>query len=75
MYKSKFASVKTAKEIIKKEKEEKMTCYYGQDHSSIAPQYLEFKEMKKTFISKGFGEAEANFILACMVNAGCKFTI
>lgn len=75
MYKPQFASVKEAKEIIKKEKEEKMTCYYGQDYSSNLPEYLEFKGMKEIFISNGFGEAEANFILACMVNAGCKFTI
>lgn len=75
MNKQKFASIKAAKEMIKKEKEERLTCYYGQDYSSILPEYLELKEMKKMFISKGFGEVEANFILACMINAGCKFTI
>ena len=75
MYKPQFVSVEEAKDVIKRTKEEKSTCYYGQDYSSILPEYLELKEMKQMFISKGFGEVETNFILACMVNAGCKFTI
>lgn len=73
--KQKFASIKTANEIIRETKEKELTSYYGQTFSTLLPQYLSFDEMKKTFRYKGFGEAESNFILACMVKAGCKFTI
>lgn len=70
-----FASVKTANEIIKEAKENKTTNYFGQDYSSILPEYISFVDMRRTFRDKGFGEDEANVILACMVKAGCKFTV
>lgn len=68
----KFASVKTANEIIKESKEKELTNYFGQNFSSVLPQYLSFEEM---FLSKGFGSDETNLILASLVKAGCKFTI
>lgn len=73
--KQNFATIKAANEIIRETKEKELTSYYGQTFSAVLPQYLSFAEMKSNFRSKGFGEAEANFILACMVKAGCKFTI
>lgn len=71
----KFASIKEAEKIIRETKEKELTSYYGQTFSASLPQYLSFAEMKEAFKGKGFGEAESNFILACMVKAGCKFTI
>ena len=70
-----FASVKTANEIIKEAKENKTTNYFGQDYSSILPEYISLVDMKRIFRDKGFGEDETNVILACMVKAGCKFTV
>lgn len=71
----KFASVKTANKIIKESKEKELTNYFGQNFSSLLPQYLSFEEMKEMFLSKGFGSDETNLILASLVKAGCKFTI
>lgn len=71
----KFASVKTANEVIKEYKEKEKTSYFGQHFSELLPEYLSFSEMKEMFRDKGFGNDETNLILACMVKCGCKFTI
>lgn len=71
----KFASVKTANEVIKESKEKELTNYFGQNFSSVLPQYLSFEEMKEMFLSKGFGADETNLILASLVKVGCKFTV
>ena len=56
----KFASVKTANEIIKESKEKELTNYFGQSYSTLLPQYLSFEEMKEMFLSKGFGSNETS---------------
>ena len=57
---------KSAQEIIELEKERKETSYFNGD--------LKFSEMKEMLRYRmEFGEAEANFILASMINAGAKF--
>lgn len=71
----KFASVKMAKEIIEESKKKENTSYFGQHFTDLLPEYLTFEDMKQGFIDKGFGEAETNLILACMIKCGCKFTI
>ena len=71
----KFASVKTANEIIEKSKEQGLTGYFGQNFSTCLPRYLSFDGMKEMFRSKGFDEDETNLILASLVRVGCKFTI
>lgn len=64
----KYATKKSAKEIIAHEKEHRETAYFEGT--------LTFKEMKEMFIYRfHFGEAEANVILASLVNAGAKFII
>lgn len=63
---SKYMTKKSAKEIIELEKERKETGYFNGD--------LKFSEMKEMLRYRmEFGEAEANFILASMINAGAKF--
>lgn len=65
---TKYATKKNAMEIINREKELHETAYLDGE--------LTLKHMKKLLVwSMGFGEAEANFILAAMVNAGAKFKI
>lgn len=71
----KFASVKTANEVIKDIKENERTNYFGQSYSTALPKYLSFSEMEDMFIRHGFGKNETNLILASLVKAGCKFTI
>ena len=62
----KYMSKKAAKEVISVEKENHNTNYFsGELKASDMKQMLRFR--------MGFGEAEANFILASMVNAGAKF--
>ena len=62
----KYATKVMAKEIINKEKELNETNYFSGD--------LKMKDMKEMLRYRmGFGEAETNFILASMVNAGAKF--
>lgn len=71
----KFATVKTANEIIRDSKEKELTNYFGQTFSSLIPKYLSLVAMKELFLTKGFGEDETNLILASLVKAGCKFTV
>ena len=71
----KFASVKTANEIIKESKEKELTCYFGQNFSNVCPEYLSFAGMREMFLSRGFGSNETSLILASLVKAGCKFTV
>lgn len=70
-----FASVDVARDIIRESKENGLTNYFGQNFSTICPEYLSLKEMNEMFRSKGFGAAETNLILASLVMAGCKFAI
>lgn len=64
----KFATKKTAQEIINREKVLHETAYLDGD--------LTMGQMKDMLIwQMGFGWEEANFILAAMVNAGAKFRI
>lgn len=64
----KFATKKTAQEIINREKELHETAYLDGE--------LTMEQMKEMLIwQMKFGKAEANFILAAMVNAGAKFRI
>lgn len=64
----KYATKKTAKEVIANEKEMRETNYFSGD--------LSLEDMKSMFRYRmGFGEAETNFILASMINAGAKFKI
>lgn len=65
---TKYATKKSAMEIINREKELHETAYLDGE--------LELEHMKKLLVwSMGFGKAEANFILAAVVNAGAKFRI
>jgi hypothetical protein len=62
----KYCTKKAAQEIIDLEKERRETIYLDG--------VLSLSDMKRIFeISLGFGEAEANFILASMIKAGAKF--
>ena len=64
----KYMTKKAAQEVINNEKELHETSYF--DGS------LEASEMKEMLRYRmGFGEAETNFILASMVNAGAKFIV
>lgn len=71
----KFATKKYADEVIRRIKENHETFYFGNDSCSLLPSYLSFAQMKDTFKSCGFAEAETNLILASLVKVGCKFTI
>lgn len=73
--KMKFATIKESTEIINRIKQSGETGFFGQTFSSILPEYIPVREMKRTFIEKGFGEAEATFIVAAMIKAGAKFTL
>lgn len=64
----KYMTKKAAQEVINNEKELHETSYF--DGSLKAS---EMKEMLR--YRMGFGEAETNFILASMVNAGAKFIV
>ena len=65
---AKYATKKSAMEIINREKELHETAYFDGE--------LTLKHIKDMLIwDMGFGKAEANFILAAMVNAGAKFKI
>lgn len=62
----KYATKKSAKEIIETEKTAHETNYFSGN--------LKMKDMKEMLRYRmGFGEAETNFIMAAMVNAGAKF--
>lgn len=64
----KYMTKKTANEVITKEKELHETNYISG--------LLKASDMKEMFRYRyGFGEAETNFIIASMVNAGAKFII
>ena len=64
----KYATKKAAREIIELEKANMETAYFTGE--------LAMKDMKEMFKYRmGFGEAETNFILAAMVNAGAKFIV
>lgn len=66
--KTKYATKNAAKEIIANEKVARETNYFAGN--------LRMKDMKQMLIYQmRFGEAEANFILAAMVNAGAKFIV
>ena len=66
--KTKYATKKAAKEIIENEKIAHETNYFAGN--------LRMKDMKQMLIYQmRFGEAETNFILAAMVNAGAKFIV
>lgn len=62
-----YATKKAAQEVIRKTKEENLTGYFDGN--------IEFSYIKNIFREVGFGDAETNFILAAMVNAGAKFKI
>lgn len=63
-----YATKKMATEIIDREKEMRETAYYEG--------VLTLSDMKRMFTDRmGFGETEANFILASMIKAGAKFLI
>lgn len=62
-----YATKKAAQEVIRKTKEENLTGYFDGN--------IEFSYMKNIFLEVGFVDAETNFILAAMVNAGAKFKI
>ena len=65
---TKYATKKNAMEIINREKELHETAYLDGE--------LTMKQMKEMLIwDMRFGKAEANFILAAMVNAGAKFKV
>lgn len=64
----KYATKKSAKEVIEKEKERKMTAYFDGEISMSEMHYMLRNRMQ-------FGEAETNVILASMVLAGAKFKI
>ena len=70
----KFASIKTATEVIKETKEADRTSYFGWEVFG-EKQYCSMSDMFDMFREKGFGAAEANFIVAAMIKAGAKFTI
>ena len=64
----KYMSKKAAQEVINREKELNETNYFsGELNASSMKAMLRFR--------MGFGEAETNFILASMVNAGAKFIV
>lgn len=64
----KYATKKSAKEIINTEKELHETNYFSGE--------LKLKDMKEMLRYRmQFGEAETNFILASMINAGAKFIV
>lgn len=64
----KHMTKKAAKEIIVREKELHETNYFSGE--------LKAKDMKEMLrFRMGFGEAETNFILASMINAGAKFIV
>lgn len=64
----KHMSKKAAQEVINREKELHETNYFsGELNASSMKEMLRFR--------MGFGEAETNFILASMVNAGAKFIV
>ena len=64
----KYMTKKAAKEIISQEKEIHETNYFeGRLKASDMKEMLRYR--------MGFGEAEANFILASMVTAGAKFIV
>ena len=64
----KYMSKKAAQEVINREKELHETNYFsGELNVSSMKEMLRFR--------MGFGEAETNFILASMVNAGAKFIV
>ena len=63
-----YATKKMATEVIDREKEMRETAYYDG--------VLKLSDMKRMLTYRmGFGEAEANFILASMIKAGAKFLI
>lgn len=61
----KYATKKTAKEILDKYKNQ--TFYFNGE--------IELENLKEMFRYMNFGEAETNVILASLVLAGCKFRI
>ena len=64
----KYMTKKYAQEVIDREKELHETNYFsGELYVSCMKEMLRFR--------MGFGEAETNFILASMVNAGAKFIV
>ena len=64
----KYMTKKAAKEIINQEREIHETNYFGG--------HLRASDMKEMLRYRmGFGEAETNFILASMVNAGARFIV
>lgn len=65
MKRTKYATKKTAKEILDKYKNQ--TAYFDGE--------IEMKNMKEMFRYMSFGEAETNVILSALVLAGCKFRI
>ena len=71
---TKFATIKTATEVIRETKENETTSYFGWEAFG-EKQYCSMSEMLDMFREKGFGVSEANFILAAMIKAGAKFTI
>lgn len=57
---------KAAREVIRWEREHRLTNYFEGT--------LRGSDMKEMLCHRmGFGDAEANFIIASMVNAGAKF--
>ena len=62
----KYMTKKVAKEVISWEREHRLTGYFEGN--------LRASDMKEMLCHRmGFGDAEANFIIASMVNAGAKF--
>ena len=64
----KYMTKKAAQEVIRSEKELHETNYFSGLLSAA-----DMKEMLR--FRMGFGEAETNFIIASMVNAGAKFIV
>lgn len=64
----KYATKKSAKEIIEMEKESENTNYFN-GRLSMA----DMKDMLRNRM--GFGESETNVIMAALVLAGGKFTV
>lgn len=64
----KYATKKSAKEVIEKEKERKMTSYFDGEISMSEMHHMLRNQMQ-------FGESETNVILASLVLAGAKFKI
>lgn len=66
--KQKYATRKAAREIIRQEADQRNTNYFSGE--------LKFAYMRDMLRYRmGFGEAETEFILAALVNAGAKFAL